>query len=351
MHYNIKIILIVFILFSCDNKGNKNYNSPRIVSQLKITSPSYNEVFKKGDSIKIEVSSNSKKNKLIESIFYLGNDSIKFLNTLNISSDELVRYGRYNFSIVSKFEEGSTEKINKSFLLYPQNKPDEKNYTIIKILPHDPNTYTQGLLLDQKDFLESSGQYGKSFIRRINSITGKVINEIKIDKNLFAEGITTYDNKLYMLSWKSNKGLIFNKNNFEIIGEIEYNTEGWGLTTYEDNLVMSDGSEKLYFRDPITFKTQKIIEVYDNNGKVENINELESINGKIYCNIYGKDIILIINPDTGLVESRINLNNLFKRENYNDKVDVLNGIAYNIDNNSIIVTGKWWPSMYELKIN
>ena len=351
MHYNIKIILIVFILFSCDNKGNKNYNSPRIVSQLKIISPSYNEVFKKGDSIKIEVSSNSKKNKLIESIFYLENDSIKFLNTLNISSDELVRYGRYNFSIVSKFEEGSTEKINKSFLLYPQNKPDEKNYTIIKILPHDPNTYTQGLLLDQKDFLESSGQYGKSFIRRINSITGKVINEIKIDKNLFAEGITTYDNKLYMLSWKSNKGLIFNKNNFEIIGEIDYNTEGWGLTTYEDNLVMSDGSEKLYFRDPITFKTQKIIEVYDNNGKVENINELESINGKIYCNIYGKDIILIINPDTGLVESRINLNNLFKRENYNDKVDVLNGIAYNIDNNSIIVTGKWWPSMYELKIN
>ena len=351
MHYNIKIILIVFILLSCDNKGNKNYNSPRIVSQLKITSPSYNEVFKKGDSIKIEVSSNSKKNKLIESIFYLENDSIKFLNTLNISSDELVRYGKYNFSIISKFEEGSTEKINKSFLLYPQNKPDEKNYTIIKILPHDPNTYTQGLLLDQKDFLESSGQYGKSFIRRINSRTGKVINEIKIDKNLFAEGITTYDNKLYMLSWKSNKGLIFNKNNFEIIGEIEYNTEGWGLTTYEDNLVMSDGSEKLYFRDPITFRTQKIIEVYDNNGKVENINELESINGKIYCNIYGKDIILIINPDTGLVESRINLNNLFKRENYNDKVDVLNGIAYNIDNNSIIVTGKWWPSMYELKIN
>ena len=351
MHYNFKIILILFILLSCDNKGNKNYNSPRIVSQLKITSPSYNEVFKKGDSIKIEVSSNSKKNKLIESMFYLGNDSIKFLNTLNISSDELVRYGKYNFSIISKFEEGSTEKINKSFLLYPQNKPDEKNYTIIKILPHDPNTYTQGLLLDQKDFLESSGQYGKSFIRRIDSKTGNVINEIKIDKNLFAEGITIYNNKLYMLSWKSNKGLIFNKNNFEIIGEIEYNTEGWGLTTYEDNLVMSDGSEKLYFRDPITFKTQKIIEVYDNNGKVENINELESINGKIYANIYGKDIILIIDPDTGLVESRINLNNLFKRENYNDKVDVLNGIAYNIDNNSIIVTGKWWPSMYELKIN
>ena len=351
MNCNIKIIFFVFLLLSCDNKETKNYNSPRIKSNLKVTSPTYNEIFKKGDSINIQVSSNSKTNKLIESIFYLGNDSIKFLNTLNISSNKLIKYGRHNFSIVSKFDDRSTEKINKSFLLYPKNKPKEKNYTIVKILPHDPNTYTQGLLLDQNDFLESSGQYGKSFIRRINYKTGKVINEIKIDKNLFAEGITTYDNKLYMLTWKSNKGLIFNKNNFKIIGEIEYNTEGWGLSTYEDNLVMSDGSEKLYFRDPITFKIQKIIEVYDNNGKVENINELESINGKIYCNIYGKDIILIIDPNTGLVESRINLNNLFKRENYNDKVDVLNGIAYNKDNNSIIVTGKWWPSMYELKIN
>jgi len=351
MNYKIKIIFIVFILLSCDNKENKNYNSPRIKSKLKIDSPNYNEVFKKGDSINIKVTSNSQTNKIIESILYIENDTTKFLSRLNISSNELTRYGRHNFSIISKFDDGSTEKINKSFLLYPKSKPTEKNYTIVKILPHDQNTYTQGLLIDQKDFLESSGQYGKSYIRRINSKTGKVINEKKIDENLFAEGITTYGNKLYMLSWKSNKGIILNKNNFKIIGEIKYNTEGWGLTTYKDNLIMSDGTEKLYFRDPNTFNIKKIIEVYDHNGKVENINELESINGKIYCNIYAKDIILIINPETGLVESKINLNNLFKKENYNDKIDVLNGIAYNKDNNSIIVTGKWWPSMYELKIN
>jgi glutamine cyclotransferase len=351
MNYNIKIILLLIILLSCDNKNTNNYNSPRIKSNLKIISPSFNEIIKKGDSINIEVFSNSKKNRIIESTIYFQHDTIKFLSTLNVSSNELSRYGRHNFSIVSKFNDGSTEKINKSFLLYPQNKPTNKNYSIIKILPHDPNTYTQGLLIDQEDFLESSGQYGKSFIRRINFKTGEIINEKKIDEKLFAEGITTYGNKLYMLSWKSNKGIIFNKNNFKIIGEIQYDTEGWGLTSYKNNLIMSDGTEKLYFKDPITFKTQKIIEVYDNNGKVENINELEFINGKIYCNIYGKDIILIIDPDTGLVESRINLNNLFKRENYNDKIDVLNGIAYNKDNNSIIVTGKWWPSMYELKIN
>ncbi len=268
MNYNIKIILLLIILLSCDNKNTNNYNSPRIKSNLKIISPSFNEIIKKGDSINIEVFSNSKKNRIIESTIYFQHDTIKFLSTLNVSSNELSRYGRHNFSIVSKFNDGSTEKINKSFLLYPQNKPTNKNYSIIKILPHDPNTYTQGLLIDQEDFLESSGQYRKSFIRRINFKTGEIINEKKIDEKLFAEGITTYGNKLYMLSWKSNKGIIFNKNNFKIIGEIQYDTEGWGLTSYKNNLIMSDGTEKLYFKDPITFKTQKIIEVYDNNGKV-----------------------------------------------------------------------------------
>ena len=113
---------------------------------------------------------------------------------------------------------------------------------------------------------------------------------------------------------------------------------------------MSDGTEKIYFRDPESFKILNMIEVYDDNGKIENINELETINGKLFCNVYGEDIILIIDLKTGRVESKINLKNLFTRKNYNDKIDVLNGIAYNKINNSIIVTGKWWPSMYEIKI-
>ena len=107
---------------------------------------------------------------------------------------------------------------------------------------------------------------------------------------------------------------------------------------------------KIYFRNPQTFEIEKTIEVYDNNGKVENINELEIIDGKLYCNIYAKDIILIVNPTSGLVTGRINVEKIFNRKNYNNKIDVMNGIAYNNKNNSILVTGKWWPSMYEIEI-
>ena len=177
-----------------------------------------------------------------------------------------------------------------------------------------------------------------------------IINKLMIDKKLFAEGITVYNDKLYMLTWKSKKGLILDKNTLELIGEFNYSTEGWGLTTIDDNLVMSDGTEKLFFIDPKSFKINNYIEVYDNNGKVENINEMEYINDKIYANIYGKDIIVIINYKTGEVENIINLEGLLKRENYNTNIDVMNGIAYNLENESILVTGKWWPSMFEIKI-
>ena len=153
-----------------------------------------------------------------------------------------------------------------------------------------------------------------------------------------------------MLTWKSKKGFKYDLDSFEKKGEFNYQTEGWGLTTLNNQIVMSDGTEKIYFRNPKTFDLEKTIEVYNNNGKVENINELEIIDGKLYCNIYGKDIILIIDPNSGLVIGEINLENIFNRKNYNNTIDVMNGIAYNEKNNSLIITGKWWPSMYEIKI-
>ena len=153
-----------------------------------------------------------------------------------------------------------------------------------------------------------------------------------------------------MLKWKSNKGFIYDINSLTQIDEFSYNTEGWWLTSYQNKLLMSDGSEKIYFRDPYNFDILNILEVYDNNGKVENINELEIINDKLFCNIYGEDIILIVNINSGKVEGKLNLENLFNKNNYNDKIDVMNGIAYNRVKNSILVTGKWWPSMYEIEI-
>ena len=157
--------------------------------------------------------------------------------------------------------------------------------------------------------------------------------------------------KIFLREWLPNQKAIRRED--ESLWEISQLFgvhEGWGLTTLNNQIVMSDGSEKIYFRNPHTFDLENTIEVYNNNGKVENINELETVNGKLYCNIYGKDLILIIDPNSGLVIGEINLENIFNRKNYNNTIDVMNGIAYNQKNNSLIITGKWWPSMYEIKI-
>ena len=342
-------LIAILIVISCDIE--KKIESPRIKSYLKIISPNSNEIIKKNDSIRINIISDSKEKSIKESTVLLNKDTFNFKNKINISTNNLLRYGRYNIKIRTLFDDGSVEDKSKNIFLYPDQKPKELEYELIKIITHDPETYTQGLLIDESKYLiESSGQYGKSFIKKVDMESNIIINKLMIDKKLFAEGITVYNDKLYMLTWKSKKGLILDKNTLELIGEFNYSTEGWGLTTIDDNLVMSDGTEKLFFIDPKSFKINNYIEVYDNNGKVENINEMEYINDKIYANIYGKDIIAIINYKTGEVENIINLEGLLKRENYNTNIDVMNGIAYNLENESILVTGKWWPSMFEIKI-
>ena len=348
--YNLPFYLIaILIVISCDIE--KKIESPRIKSYLKIISPNSNEIIKKNDSIRINIISDSKEKSIKESTLLLNKDTFNFKNKINISTNNLLRYGRYNIKISTLFDDGSVEDKSKNIFLYPDQKPKELEYELIKIITHDPETYTQGLLIDESKYLiESSGQYGKSFIKKVDMESNIIINKLMIDKKLFAEGITVYNDKLYMLTWKSKKGLILDKNTLELIGEFNYSTEGWGLTTIDDNLVMSDGTEKLFFIDPKSFKINNYIEVYDNNGKVENINEMEYINDKIYANIYGKDIIVIINYKTGEVENIINLEGLLNRENYNTNIDVMNGIAYNLENESILVTGKWWPSMFEIKI-
>lgn len=347
MKFRYIYFLFILIFSSCETERKNKSLSPRIKSISTVISPSNSEIFLKGDSIHIEVKTD---NEIINSILILENDTINFKDSYKISSNTFNKYGKNQIKIIRQLLNDKTEIDIKNIYIYPKEKPRSINYEVLKILPHDINTYTQGLLLYNNDLIESSGQYGKSFLRKTNLINGNIKNEININDNYFAEGITIYNKTLYMLTWKSKKGFKYDLDTFEKIGEFNYQSEGWGLSTFNNQLVMSDGTEKIYFRNPQTFKIENTIEVYDNDGKVENINELEIIDGKLYCNIYGKDIILIVDPISGLVTGRINVENIFNRKNYNDKIDVMNGIAYNKINNSIIITGKWWPSMYEIKI-
>ena len=340
-------IIIAIIIFSCSQ--NKKYkNSPRIKSYVKLTSPNSNEVFNKNEIINFIVDTNDTVEE-DSSVIFFNNEKIIFNKNVKIETNSLLKFGKYNFKIKTWLSNKKIETHIKTIFLYPKEAPTELSYVITNIYPHDPKAYTQGLLIDKNQKLyESTGQYGNSTLREVDLKTGKIIKSLKLEDKYFGEGITLYKNNIYLLTWKSNKGFIYDKNTFNKIDEFNYKTEGWGMTTIKDKIVMSNGTENLYFMNPTTYKIESQIQVFDNNGKVININELEFINDKIYANIYGKDIILIINYSTGKVENFINLNNIFNKENYTGKIDVLNGIATN--NNKIYVTGKWWPSMFEIKI-
>jgi glutamine cyclotransferase len=223
-------------------------------------------------------------------------------------------------------------------------------YKIINIYPHDSTAYTQGLVYDGKDLYESTGLYGNSTVRRVELETGRIQKIYRMPAKYFGEGMTIWKNQLVQLTWKSMVGFVYNKSNFNQIGDFYYDRDGWGITNDSQRLIMSDGSDTLYFMNPDTFSDEGLIKVKENGKPVYQLNELEFINGKVLANIYLDDRIAIISPETGAITGWIDLQGLSARENNLGKVDVLNGIAYNARRDTLLVTGKFWPELFEIEI-
>ncbi len=236
-----------------------------------------------------------------------------------------------------------------------QNKPAEVpvyTYEVVKTYPHDPTTFTQGLIWIPAGFYESSGLYGFSNLRKVNLADGKAIRRQSVPNEYFAEGLALFDNKLFQLTWKENKGFIYDADTFKKVKEFSYDGEGWGLTNNDKQLIMSDGTNMIRFLNPETLKVERKIYVYHDNDPKQpylEINELEYIEGEIWANVWGVDEILRIDPETGKLLGRIDCTGLlgFKPLDYDD---VLNGIAYDDKNDRIFVTGKRWPKLFEIKV-
>ncbi len=211
---------------------------------------------------------------------------------------------------------------------------------------HFAPVFTQGLIIQDNKVWESSGLYGKSMLTQWDLKTGQIIKQQKIDNKYFAEGLTELNGKLYMLTWKAGVAFVFDQHSLEPIGKHHYTGEGWGLTDNGTSLVMSNGSDVIQFIDPETFKLEKSIQVHSDGSPVRYLNELEWINGKIWANVYQTDYIIIIDPETGAVEDHYHLPNLLSGR----KPGVLNGIAYDQEQHNIWVTGKNWPSLFELPV-
>ncbi len=214
---------------------------------------------------------------------------------------------------------------------------------------HDPNAYTQGFLYHNGYLYESTGNYGTSSLRKIELETGKIIKIRQLSNFQFAEGIAIFDNKIYQLTWRNRTCFVYDIASFNLINSFNYDGEGWGLTSNEQHLVMSDGSNKLKFIAPNSFKIVRTISVTDGNKTIDNLNELEFINGEIFANIYMTNYIIRINPHNGEIIGRIDLSPLYKYLPPNSNAEVLNGIAFDNINDRYFVTGKYWEYVFEIK--
>jgi len=230
--------------------------------------------------------------------------------------------------------------------------PVKYTYEIINAYPHDTAAYTQGLIYDGGYLFESTGQFGQSSLRKVKISTGEIVKAVNLPDSVFGEGITSIANKLIQITWKSKIAFFFDKTTLRLLHTMPYTlSEGWGLATDSKSLIMSDGSANLYFLDPNSMALLHTIEVCNNDMPVDQLNELEFINNEIWANIFTKDIIVCINPESGTVLGEIDLTGLLKHENHNQHVDVLNGIAYDPGSKRLFVTGKNWPKIFEISIH
>jgi glutaminyl-peptide cyclotransferase len=229
--------------------------------------------------------------------------------------------------------------------------PPSFSWELLETIPHDVTAYTQGLVYHNDYLYESTGHYGHSTIRKINPETGQILKKESIPDAYFGEGITIFEDKIYMLTWESRQCLIINLETFKIENTFSYRGEGWGLTHDDKHLIMSDGTNLLRFIDPAMRQVVKTLPVSYNSRPVSQLNELEYIEGKIWANLYGEDRIAIIDPVTGAIENVIDFSELRKFEKSNPHAEVFNGIAYDKNKKYIYLTGKNWSGFSRIKIN
>ena len=233
----------------------------------------------------------------------------------------------------------------------PANGPVPKyGFQIVNIYAHDSNAFTQGLILMDGKLLESTGQEGSSSLRRVELETGKILNKVDVPVPYFAEGIAVLNGKVYQLTWQHHLGFVYDAQTFQRLGQFNYTGEGWGLTTDGQSLILSDGSNRIRFIDPTSFELKRSINVLDDKTPVNELNELEYVQGEIYANVWHDNRIATIDPQSGRVTSWIDLTGLMPAGELNDPEAVLNGIAYDQGSNRLFVTGKLWPRLFEIKV-
>jgi glutamine cyclotransferase len=357
------MILIIWTISCSGRSGTKSeedvkplvaLNEEEALKLIEMISPEENTGFKLNDPVKVTLALQDK-NRLPDSvlIFFDG----KTVTTLKSEPWEYtipplftVNTGRKSLK-VSAYKGGKAQNpITRFMIIYSDIVPERNGYKVIQTYPHSRDAFTQGLVYDNGFLFEGTGQETGSSLREVELESGNVLRQHNLDASLFGEGITLYHDRIYQVTWENKVGFVYEKSTFKLINKIYYPTQGWGLTTIDDKIVMSDGTNILYYYEPDMFTVVSRIEVYDNEKKVEQLNELEYINGEIWANIWTTDLIARIDPVSGKVIAYIDLTGILPVRDREADTDVLNGIAYDPGGKRIFVTGKKWPKLFEIRL-
>ncbi|MGB3607836.1 MAG: glutaminyl-peptide cyclotransferase [Psychroserpens sp.] len=330
-------VLSIFMLSCGDSKTGKN--------KLSIATNSKNNVFTLGEIAQLSVD-NPKGLELSSVTYTLDNETIE--DSVNTKTLTLGQH-----DIVATVALGETsEEIKTQITVLNDKSPKIYGYELVNTYPHDITSYTQGLEFNDGVLYESTGQYGESKLRKVDYKTGEVLKNIALSKEYFAEGLTIIDDNIYQLTWQENIGFVYDLKTFEKTSSFKYgkSKEGWGICNDGAVIYKSDGTENIWLLNPETLTENGKLQIYTNKGKIIGLNELEYINGKIYANRYQKNGVAIINPKNGAIEGVIDFSPLRKLVKQHQGLDVLNGIAYNPETQTIFVTGKRWDKLFEVKV-
>lgn len=344
----LNLLIVIFAFSACSSKSN---SARKPVTNIQIT-PS-NKVISSGNEFTISVDSRIKKPKVIEIQLFFNNKLIttstedNFNITIN-SADYIP--GKYSIKTIAKNKEGKTGTNYVNVSIVSEITPEKLSYKVIESYPHNIKNFTEGFEFYKGKLFESTGNNNESFIYSYNHKNGKIFLSSKLDKQYFGEGITILNNKLYQLTYKAQKCFVYDVNTLEKINEFNYKSaEGWGLTNNGKSLIMSNGTSQIIYVNPDNFETEKIINVSYPDGFINNINELEYVDGIIYANIWTYQTIVKLNAETGKVLALINMNGLLNNFKIEHQIDVLNGIAYHPEEEMFYVTGKYWPRTFKVK--
>lgn len=343
------IAFIIIIVLSCSNTSKR---SRKPVSTIKI-SPDKNIVF--GNDIVVHVKTKLANGEIDKIDVYLNNDLLTSSKDLDFeyTIKNIASLGNNTLKVEAIKKDGLQNIKKKNFNVFSDIIPKEYTYKLVNEYPHSRDFFTQGLVVHNGFMYEGTGDHGTSGIYKTDIKTGKVLQSTEMEEQYFGEGISILNDKIYQLTYKSKTGFVYDVNDLSVIDTFKFNSEqGWGLTNDGTHLIMDDRTNFLTWINPEDFRVVKKVSVADNVQSMNAINELEYINGKIWANVWTTEYIVIIDPETGRVESIINLSGILKK---GDKiplkpVDVLNGIAYDQISGKIYITGKFYPKVYEIEL-